>query len=556
MEKADGTKNQALMVSFTKTKRTGLLLIAISVACAVAIVLAITLSQGSQDSEKPSKTKRAAPSLTIPANQENNEWFKDGVKLIKDNLKKKPITHTAKNAIFFLGDGMSITTVTAARILAGQQMNKSGEENVLSWEQFPWTALSKTYNVNQQVPDSAGTATAFLNGVKTNAGLIGVDESVKRGYCSTQNEHNKVISILTLAEMAGMSTGFIATARATHATPSCLYAHSADRGWESDRDMKYKAKDDASNCTDIALQLIEYPYGDGIEVIFAGGRRELIPNNETDPEYSANKGERLDGRNLINEWVDKHPNSQYVWNKTGFDQIDVEKVDHVIGLFEYSSMQYEVYRAEDSAGEPSIAEMTEKAINILKKNPKGYFLLVEGGRIDHGHHGGKAVRALNDAVAMAKACGKAADMTDRDETLLIVTADHSHVFTMAGYPKRGNPIFGLAVESGLTEPELAKDKMPYTVLGYANGPGGERENGTRQNLTGVDTGDREYLQQSTVWLSSETHGGDDVGIYADGPGAYLFHGVVEQQYIFHVMDHAMCLSDSKRDTCDQHPARE
>lgn len=102
-----------------------------------------------------------------------------------------------------------------------------------------------------------------------------------------------------------------------------------------------------------------------------------------------------------------------------------------------------------------------------------------------------------------------------DETLLVVTADHSHVFTMAGYPVRGNPIFGLAVEYGETGPELAKDKMPYTSLGYANGPGGERVNGTRQNLTGVDTGDRDYQQQSTVWLRSETHGGDDVGMFVN-----------------------------------------
>ena len=80
------------------------------------------------------------------------------------------MTHTAKNAIFFLGDGMSITTVTASRILEGQKRNQSGEENVLSWEQFPWTALSKTYNVDSQVPDSAGTATAYLEGVKTDGG--------------------------------------------------------------------------------------------------------------------------------------------------------------------------------------------------------------------------------------------------------------------------------------------------------------------------------------------------------------------------------------------------
>ena len=98
-----------------------------------------------------------------------------------------------------------------------------------------------------------------------------------------------------------------------------------------------------------------------------------------------------------------------------------------------------------------------------------------------------------------------------EETLIIVSADHSHVFTMAGYPQRGNPIFGLATERGETEPAKAKDGLPYTVLGYANGPGGKRINGTRQNLTGVDTADKDYLQQATVWRGSETHAGDDVG---------------------------------------------
>ena len=83
------------------------------------------------------------------------------------------------------------------------------------------------------------------------SGLIGVEETVERSYCQTMNERNKVISILALAEKAGMSTGFISTARATHATPACLYAHSADRDFESDKDLKSDAKDDPSNCTDI-----------------------------------------------------------------------------------------------------------------------------------------------------------------------------------------------------------------------------------------------------------------------------------------------------------------
>ena len=103
-------------------------------------------------------------------NQGNNQWYKDGVKLIQDNLKVKPNTNTAKNAILFLGDGMGITTITAARILDGQMKGQSGEENVLSWERFPWSAMAKTYAVDLQGADSAASATAFLNGVKTRDG--------------------------------------------------------------------------------------------------------------------------------------------------------------------------------------------------------------------------------------------------------------------------------------------------------------------------------------------------------------------------------------------------
>ena len=92
------------------------------------------------------------------------------MKLIQDNLRVKPNTNTAKNAILFMGDGMGITTVTSSRILDGQLKGETGEENVLSWEEFPWTALVKTYAVDQQGPDSASSATAFLSGVKTDQG--------------------------------------------------------------------------------------------------------------------------------------------------------------------------------------------------------------------------------------------------------------------------------------------------------------------------------------------------------------------------------------------------
>lgn len=490
----------------------------------------------------------------IFANQEENAWYEQGVKLIKDNVKVKPNTDTAKSAVLFLGDGMGISTVTAARIFDGQQKNmKYGEENVLSWEVFPWTALAKTYTVDMQGTDSASSATAFLNGIKTNGGVLGVDETVRRGYCETLTEKSKVVSILTLAERAGMSTGVVTTTRATHATPASSYAHSVDRGWESDKDLNSKVKDDGSNCKDIATQLVEYSHGNGIEVVFAGGRREFMHKNQSDPEYPDKKGDRQDNKDLIKQWLEKYPGSHYVWNKTAFDKIDPNKVNRVLGLFEPSHMQYESDRtASDTPGEPSIAEMTEKAIKILQKNPKGYFLLVEGGRIDHAHHDGSAYNALHEAVAFNKAVQTANDIVQKDDTLITVTADHSHVFTIGGYTKRGNPVLGVQVNVDGKEANDSFGKA-YTALGYFDGPGGL--NGSRPDMRGVKTDAKDFLQQATVLLDYESHASEDVGVYADGPGAYLFHGVVEQPYVFHVMDHALCLSESKQDTCDKHVSR-
>ena len=196
--------------------------------------------------------------------------------------------------------------------------------------------------------------------------------------------------------------------------------------------------------------------------------------------------------------------------------------------------------------------MTAKAIDILDNNDKGFFLTVEAGRIDHGHHAGNAFNALSDTVELAEAVEAAMKATNPEETLIIVTADHSHVFTIAGYPKRGNPILGKVVAVGKTEPSLASDNMPYTTLGYTNGNGfknlgtetdadvgykGEIVTG-RVDLSDIDTTTPGFHQEALVPRSSETHAGEDVGVYASGPGAHLVTGTNEQSYLFHVMEHA------------------
>jgi alkaline phosphatase len=176
--------------------------------------------------------------------------------------------------------------------------------------------------------------------------------------------------------------------------------------------------------------------------------------------------------------------------------------------------------------------------------------MVEAGRIDHGHHAGSAYNALTDTIALSDAVRTAVENNDMSETLIIVTADHSHVFTIAGYPKRGNPILGKVVNVGETEPAAADDGLPYTTLGYTNGLG-FRDLGNetdadegynhpadtgRKDLTGVDTESSGYHQEALIPLGSETHAGEDVAVYGDGPGAHLVSGTNEQSVVFHVMN--------------------
>jgi alkaline phosphatase len=155
-------------------------------------------------------------------------------------------------------------------------------------------------------------------------------------------------------------------------------------------------------------------------------------------------------------------------------------------------------------------------------------------------------------MAFADAVQAAVDSTDPDETLIIVTADHSHVFTIAGYPKRGNPILGKVVNVGDTEPAMASDGMPYTTLGYTNGRGfkdlgdetdadvgyGHDIVSVRQDLTSVDTMSPGFHQEALVPKTSETHAGEDVGVHAMGPGAHLLTGTNEQSLIYHVINHS------------------
>jgi alkaline phosphatase len=467
-------------------------------------------------------------------------WYQQGQERVKQLAHDVSYPKKAKNVILFIGDGMNITTITAARIFEGQQRGETGEENQLSFEKFPQTALSKTYNTNLQTPDSAGTMSAMMTGVKTKGGVISVDAGVNNEDCASGMGHERM-TLLELAEKNGMSTGVVSTARLTHATPAATYAHSVSRGWEADSDISKAERE--KGCKDIASQLIDFPYGDGIEVAMGGGRKNFISKDKSDPEYKSVKGVRLDNRDLMQEWKNKYKHSQVVWNKKQFKDVKPKKTKHLLGLFEPSHMQYEHDRSKDRAGEPSLHAMTKKALKILKHTDKPFFLMVEAGRIDHAHHAGNAYRALTDTIELSQAVETALKNIDLSETLVIVTADHSHTFNMAGYPQRGNPILGVVKvpdSAGNFVGHISKDAQgkPYTTLSYANGPG--YVNGDlRPDLTHVDTTNPDYRQAATIPVMSETHSGEDVAIYATGAGSQTVHGTIEQNVIYHIMRHAL-----------------
>jgi alkaline phosphatase len=437
-----------------------------------------------------------------------------------------------RNVILFVGDGMGVSTVTAARIHAGQLAGGTGEEHQLSFDEFPHVALVKTYNVDRQVPDSAGTMSAMATGRTHRMGVLSVSPAVEGGDCAGALQ-NPLTTLLERAEMAGYGTGVVTTTTITHATPAANYAHSIDRGWTDDSEMPTEARE--QGCRDIARQLTEFSIGDGIEVTLGGGRTHFAPAGQADPEYPERAGARLDGRDLVAEWLAADPERQYAWNGEQFLALDPAGDGQVLGLFEPGHMQFESDRVATGGKEPSLAEMTAFAIRKLQANRKGFYLMVEGGRIDHAHHGGNAYRALNDAVALDAAVREAVALTDPENTLILVTADHSHTLTISGYPRRGNPILG-KVEWQPGEYSTDVNGLPYTTIGYQNGPGYREE---LPDLTGVDTTAPDYRQVAAYPTGSETHGGEDVAAFARGLGAERLGGVIEQRRIHDVLHHAL-----------------
>lgn len=465
--------------------------------------LAVLITQGCEKSNNHARESASSPSVSA-----------------QTASAQTPSTETNK-LILFIGDGMGISTITAGRIFDGQSQGKSGEEHSLAFEDFDNVALIKTYNYDAQVPDSAGTATAIMSGYKARIGTLNVPPDDLIAGCG---DRPAPPTLARRADDKGLSVGIISTARITHATPAAVFAHSPSRDWEAEKDIKGDAID--LRCRSIAAQLVD-PTAP-VNLALGGGVKE----------FSADQ---------LAQWPAAGDDHIYVNSGAAFSGLNAGDAQDVLGLFSSSHMAYEADRSKTD--EPSLAEMTKFAIENLNARGTGYVLMVEAGRIDHAHHGGNAYRALRDLQALNEAV-KVALAETGDDTTILVTADHSHVFTIAGYPKRGNPILGLvtpprSLEQLLNDqegdgPVLAEDDQPYTTLGYHNGGGPRRLNDSRP-LTNNVVQSPDFRQQVAIPLGSETHAGEDVALYAAGPGANRVRGVMDQNEISDVIDAALGL---------------
>jgi alkaline phosphatase len=280
------------------------------------------------------------------------------------------------NIILFIGDGMGDAHRLAARWAA------VGETGTLSMDSMPAGGWAMTGAADNPITDSAAAATAMASGVKTDNGVVGMDA-----------ELNIVSTLLEEAKKRGKTVGLVTTTQLSHATPAAFAAHVANRNL----------------MTDIAEQIMDAE----VDVLLGGGEDEFLPASEAGcfPEV----GERTDGRNLIDEAISA--GYTFVCDPVALSTIDPIATVRLLGLFADEGMTRPF--------SPTLAGMTQKAIDILSKSSKGFFLMVEGGQIDWASHSNDAQAVISDTIELDKAVKLAlAHAAANEDTLVIATADH------------------------------------------------------------------------------------------------------------------------------------
>jgi alkaline phosphatase len=427
----------------------------------------------------------------------------------------------AKNIIFFLGDGMGPTTITAARIF------KHGEDGLLHFERLERTARIKTYSNDFQTTDSAPSMGAYMTGVKINQEGISMkdaraieparDANGNRTVDRCGENNGQVVpTILELAKAAGRAVGAVTTTELTHATPASTFSHVCHR------DAAYT----------IARQLVpggegyNRALGDGVDVLMGGGRHRFTPYDK-----ASNPKGRADGRDLMAELAAQG----YAVAGTRAGMMSARPGRKFIGI--YAADDHLDYALTRRPEQPSLSEMALKAVELLSKDPDGFFLMVEGGKIDHALHDTNAKNALVDTVAFDEAIQATIERMRQidpglENTLIVVTADHDHTMVLNGYPKRGSKVLDIVHDYATGQPKKDADGKTFTTLVFGNG---KVRPDLRADVDSATAQRDDYLQEAGVRTLYESHGGGDVKLYATGAGSAPFKGTMENTQVFHLI---------------------
>ena len=284
-------------------------------------------------------------------------------------------------------------------------------------------------------------------------------------------------------------------------------------------------------CPDIASQLIRNRPGNQIRVILGGGEKNF--NN------SGNFSDgRTDGQDLIAEWMEdkKNSRSRFIDNRVDLKSLDPDTTDFLLGIFNADEFEYKLDIGDEDERQPRLFEMTKTAIELLRSDEEGFVLFVEAAHIDKAHHKNWAKKSLEEVIELELAVETALNLVNISETLMIVTADHSHSLTINGYPRHEADILGY--DGGRGSQQRSDDSLGrfYPSLMYSTGPG------KRSSFYDISKDQRlsepDFVYPSTVFRESAAHGGEDVALYAIGPYSDMFHGLVDQHQIPHILSYA------------------
>jgi len=343
------------------------------------------------------------------------------------------------NIILLIGDGMGEAHRLAARWAL------VGKKGKLAMDEMPVRGSLRTNSANDKITDSAAAATAMATGVTTNNGIIGMDAELR-----------PVMTILEKAQERGMAVGLVTTTQIAHATPGAFAAHVSSR----------KAK------PEIAQQMLSK----GVDVMLGGGENDFLPTTENGCFPKA--GKRTDSRNLTREAV--ADGYTYLCEPLVLQSFKAVASTKLLGLFADKGMTRPF--------SPTLAEMAQKAIDILSQDPDGFFLMIEGGQIDWASHDNDAAAVIASTIGFDRAVKAAKDFASANgDTLIIVTADHETggmkvSSTPSGLPGEDGPFLTPDAKKfyvNWSTDEHTSSKVPVT----AQGPGSTALMGKQDNTS-------------------------------------------------------------------------